>query len=312
MRKKVFFLIGIAVLVNITILMANPSFFKNHQAVTKTDEAPINNAKPSADTKLPVDLSDKKVIYKDKVVVLVFHHIDSKEVLGVTISPERFASDLDMLQAKGYNAISLNLLRQFLKGGQVPNNAVLITFDDGYESAYKYALPELKKRNMPAVNFVIGSYLNEKIGALQYLTWDEMKEMSAAGFTIQSHTYDMHKEGRLANGKTGPLLSGPSMGQSPNDFSNAVYQDLKRSKDEIENYLQQPVYALALPYGSASKQAVQAASKAGLELVFTGQAGVVTHHSNPLALPRLIAGSPSISTKDLDARIQRFGRSLFS
>lgn len=259
---------------------------------------------PSVLNRLGQNSTEKTVIYRDKVVVLVFHHIDTNESPGVTISPEHFVSDLDMLQNKGYNVISLEQLRQFLKGGSVPDNSVLITFDDGYESAYKYALPELVKRNMPAVEFVIGSYTNASIGTLNYLNWEEMKEMSASGFNIQSHTYDMHKLTTLNDGKTGPILTGLLKYQSLNDFSNEVYQDIKRSKDEIENNLQQPVYALALPFGSANNAAIKAASNAGMELIFTGQAGVVTRNSNPLALPRVIAGSPLISATSLDQRIK--------
>jgi peptidoglycan/xylan/chitin deacetylase (PgdA/CDA1 family) len=298
LKKVVLLALGFIVLICFTILMIKPTLLQSHP--TKPVELPANTVKGSEDS------ADKEVIYKDKVVALIFHHLDPKEVSGVTISPQHFTNDLDMLQANKYNVISLEQLRQFLKGGPMPNNAILITFDDGYESIYKYALPELIKRNIPAVNFAIVSLVNKKIGTLQYLNWDEMIEMDTAGFTTQSHTYDMHKNGILPNGKMGPLLTGPLKGQSPDAFSTAAYQDIKHSKDKIESNLQQPVYALALPYGIASKQGLQAVSNAGIELIFTGTAGVISRNTNPLALPRIIAGSPEITPKVLDERIRRF------
>lgn len=249
-------------------------------------------------------VQSNEVYYQNKIVVLIYHHIDAKEEPGLVISPERFASELDMLLARGYHVISLDQLRDFLNGGSVPDNAVLITFDDGYESVHQYALPELQKRHMPAVAFAIVKYVGQKRGNLQYYSWDGAREMAAAGFTTQSHTYNLHDFGPLASGKNGPLLNGPLKGQSLSDYRNMVYQDLKRSREEIESHLQQPVYALALPFGAGGQTAIQAAVDAGFKIVFTTHYGVVTRQSNPLALPRVNAGGPAITPAKLDALIR--------
>ena len=295
MKKRNLPIFGILLLIAISILVLKPSV----PGEPPHTDAIAQSVNPVGDT--PVE----NVIYKDKVVAVVFHYLDPKEIPGVGISPERFAGDLDMLQAKGYHVISLEQLRQFLKGGAIPDNAVLITFDDGYESNYKYAFPELKKRDMPAVNFAIVSYINKKIGALQYLSWYEIDQMNAAGFITQSHTYNMHKTALLANGRNGPLLSGPLKGQTKNQFAAAVFQDLKRSKDETESHLHQTVYALALPYDVANNDAINAATKAGIELIFTGKAGAISRNSNPLSLPRIIGGDSRISASDLDEWIRK-------
>ncbi len=42
-----------------------------------------------------------------------------------------------------------------MEGATVPSNAVLVTFDDGYQSFYTAAYPILKSLRIPAVNFVI-------------------------------------------------------------------------------------------------------------------------------------------------------------
>jgi len=244
------------------------------------------------------------VYYQNKVVVLIYHHIDTQEAPGLVISPERFASHLDMLAPRGYHVITLKQLLDFLEGGPIPDNAVLITFNDGYESVHQYAFPELAKRHMPAVAFAIVKYVGQKLGNLQHYSWDEAREMAAAGITTQSHTYNLHSFALLANGKNGPLLEGPLKGQSIRDYRNMVYQDLKRSREEIENHLQQPVYALALPFGSGGQTAIQAAADAGFKLIFTTHYGVVTRKSNPQALPRVNAGSPLITPAKLDALIR--------
>ncbi|HWP96330.1 MAG TPA: polysaccharide deacetylase family protein [Syntrophomonadaceae bacterium] len=289
------------------VLISLAAFTLGYHLYSGQKPAEIKSSVPTDKTvNAAATASNSKVIYKDKVVVLIYHHIDPHEVTGLVISPERFANHLAMLQTKGYHAISLDQLQQFLKGSPIPDNAVLITFDDGYESLYKYALPELKKYNMPAVNFDIVGKAGTNQSGLQYLDWNEMAEMAAAGFTTQSHTFAMHDSGILANGKQGDLISGPLKGQSQADFAAALCEDLKRSKNEIESHVQQPVYALAVPHGKITPTIVQAATKSGLSLLFSGTAGAVTRKSNPLALPRVVAGSPSVSVNELESRILRF------
>lgn len=87
--------------------------------------------------------------YQNRVAVLMYHHI-SDTVRGTSvITPQLFREHLDMLQRKGYHVISTERLAQFLAGkATVPPRAVALTFDDGYESFYTYAYPELKKRNI--------------------------------------------------------------------------------------------------------------------------------------------------------------------
>lgn len=315
MPKKAAAVIALVLLLSLPFTYAQISSRLNRSPATPTtatsdtanQPAPVQLATaspPQPEQARLAGVQTNEVYYQNKVVVLIYHHIDAKEEPGLVISPERFASELDMLIARGYNVISLDQLRDFLNGGSVPDNAVLITFDDGYESVHQYALPELQKRHMPAVAFAIVKYMGQRLGNLQHYNWDGAREMAAAGFTTQSHTYNLHDFGPLASGKNGPLLNGPLKGQSLSDYRNMVYQDLKRSREEIENHLQQPVYALALPFGAGGQTAIQAAVDAGFKIVFTTHYGVVTRQTNPLALPRVNAGGPAITPAKLDALIR--------
>ncbi len=72
----------------------------------------------------------------------------------------------------------------------MPDNSVLITFDDGYEDNYTNVLPILEKYDAKATVFLIGSYIGEKSG---YLNWEQVQKMSESGhFNIESHTYNLH------------------------------------------------------------------------------------------------------------------------
>lgn len=315
MKRKAALIIALFLLLSLPLAYALIASHANRSpapftAVTGDNPNPPSPAQPAAAvtpaaaSARPASGSFNEVYYQDKVVVLIYHHLGAREAPGLIISPERFASELDMLLTRGYHVISLDQLRDFLNGGTVPNNAVLITFDDGYESVHQYALPELQKRHMPAVAFAIVKYMGQKLGNLQHYDWEAAREMAAAGLTTQSHTYNLHDFGPLASGQNGPLLDGPLKGQSASDYRNMVYLDLKRSREEIESQLQLPVYALALPFGAGGQTAIQAAADAGFQLIFTTHYGVVTRQSKPLALPRVNTGGPNMTPDKLDALIK--------
>ncbi len=94
-------------------------------------------------------------MYQNQVAVITYHHIDPSVQGDVTITPKLFRSQLIDLLDRNYHFITLDQLLAYYEGQEVPPNAVLITFDDGYESFYNYAYPVLKELSIPAVNFVI-------------------------------------------------------------------------------------------------------------------------------------------------------------
>lgn len=267
---------------------------------------PDKTPEPSPAAVEPVTVSEpvaEPIIYRDKVVALIYHHFDPQES-DITISQELFASHLDMFRAKGYNVISLHQLKNFLEGSPLPPNAVLITIDDGYTSVYKLAFPELKRRNMPAVVFVIGAYMGKTLESLPHFGWEEAREMEAHNISIQSHTYDMHHWGVGREGKKQVVSEGPLAQETDQDFARRVLQDLTTAKKELDAHLHNPAYALAWPHGRASEKARQIASEVGFKLVFTTRYGPITRQSNPLSLPRVHAGSPKVSPADLDTIIR--------
>jgi len=75
---------------------------------------------------------------------------------------DKFEKQIKFLK-KYYNSISLPYLLQLLKSKKkLPKNPVILTFDDGYESNYKYAFPILKKYNIPASIFITTNFVNDR------------------------------------------------------------------------------------------------------------------------------------------------------
>jgi len=152
-----------------------------------------------------------------------------------------FRDQLDAIVYGDYNTITLDDLELPFS---VPR-PVLITFDDGHESDFTIAAPELSRRNLRAIFFVIWSYL----GQPGYLTRDQVIELRRDGFEIGSH------------GMTHSRLTQVS----PAEASNEVLE----SKRRLEDLLQEPIAGLALPFGHYNDAVLHAAWAAGYRRVMT-------------------------------------------
>ena len=82
-----------------------------------------------------------------------------------------------------------------MEGATVPSNAVLVTFDDGYQSFYTAAYPVLKSLRIPAVNFVITNDLTNPLGSyIPSMSKEQISEMTHATnfIDIGCHTNNLH------------------------------------------------------------------------------------------------------------------------
>ena len=95
------------------------------------------------------------------LTVLMFHRVlpAGSEALAQSerefaFSVEGFARTLDFV-ARHYHVVSLAQVKAAIDGkGQLPACPLLITFDDGWRDTVQFAMPELKKRGLPALLFL--------------------------------------------------------------------------------------------------------------------------------------------------------------
>lgn len=96
------------------------------------------------------------------LMVLTYHRIADKPNLTdpLVVSVEVFEEQVKFL-TNNYNIISAGGLVEVLKkGGTYPNNACLITFDDGWRDNYTHAFPILKRYDVPALFFLSTDYIS--------------------------------------------------------------------------------------------------------------------------------------------------------
>jgi peptidoglycan/xylan/chitin deacetylase (PgdA/CDA1 family) len=132
-----------------------------------------------------------------RVPILMYHYVsvpppDADEYrLDLSVSPPLFAAHMAWLARNGYTSITLDdLYRALTEGRPLPPRPVILTFDDGYADAYEHAFPILKQYGLTATFFVVTGWLDTRQPG--YLTWDQAREMVAAGMSIQSHTRSHH------------------------------------------------------------------------------------------------------------------------
>ncbi len=225
-----------------------------------------------------------------KVMVLNYHKIDNT-FISLAVRPDDFEAQMKYLSENGYHTISPDELYDSLAGtGELPENPVLITFDDGYVDNYTNAYPILKKYGFKATIFVITSFLGKD---KNYMTWDQARELDANGISIESHTVD-HK--------------------SMTDLTDEqLRMELVESKKKAEKELGHPVEYMAYPTGTYNLHIAEMVKEAGYKAAFTIKYGNVDKASNIYALERVPIFHTEDTNKDFLERIrytpifERFG-----
>jgi len=127
-----------------------------------------------------------------RVPILMYHYLSDpppgadRYRRDLSVSPALFEQHLAFLRDQGYQAITLyDLLYHLVQGAPLPDKPVIITFDDGYRDNYSNAFPLLRQYGFTATFFVLSEVTNQ--GETEYMTWDQLREMAAAGMDIECH-----------------------------------------------------------------------------------------------------------------------------
>lgn len=189
--------------------------------------------------------------------VLCYHEIDLTATTPLTTPVKDFQNHMEHLHKLGYTPVCLEDARKFYWGAkQLPGKPILISFDDGYEGVYKYAVPILNRYKFRSVLFLVVGRVGQK-KPIAHLTWDELKKMRDSGlWEFGSHTYDLHcyLRERLQLGGV---------------FPDQIVKDLRKSREVLKKELGVDTTAFAWPYGRYDENTIQLAAKAGFNMQFT-------------------------------------------
>jgi len=222
------------------------------------------------------------------VPVLMYHQTrinpspNDPVLAALSVNPADLEQQLIFFSTHNYHTITLDQLFDGLNGKtSLPENPVVLTFDDGYRNFYENAFPLLKKYNMKATQFVI----TKVVDLPAYLTWGQILEMDKSGL-VEFGAHTRHH----------PNLP---------DISKAdIVDEIKGSKADLEQRLKKPVNWFAYPYGSYSTFIMQAVADAGFKGAASTVYGTIQTKDGLFLFPRIMVDG-RFTLDNIARRIQK-------
>lgn len=227
-----------------------------------------------------------------RALILMYHRVGDRavgrpedDVYRVTTAS--FAAQMELLVRQGYPVVPAPALDT----ADVPPRAVVLTFDDGWDSDVGEALPILRRHGLPASFFVSPALLGQEA----YLSWDGVAQLQAEGMEVGSHGLDH-----------------TLLGEVP---AAEATQQLLESRARLEERLGREIEAIALPGGSGGRRVARLAHAAGYRRVMGSQPGIASGGS--LLLPRFairrgdgLAAFQAVVDRRLSPRVRHGARHL--
>lgn len=210
--------------------------------------------------------------YTKKLPVLLYHHIDEEVKNDMTVSLNRFEEHMKVISDNGYSTVTVDQVIDYIeKGKDLPEKAVMITFDDGYMSNYTYAYPVLGKFNLNAVVFAVGetfgsdTYPGTDVKIYPHFGMDEKKELDRSGvIDTESHSFGLHQNASYEEGEAYPdMLKKES--ETDEEYVLRIKEDWKK----WEEVMGETPKALAFPHGGGDLLLQAVLNECGIKLTFS-------------------------------------------
>ena len=230
---------------------------------------------------------DSSVSTTPNAAILLYHHVSSSTPASPSISPEAFKSHMEYLDAH-HTVVSLqDVVSAIQHNTTLPENAVAITFDDGYANILDNAHPILADLGFPYTVFINPDEIG--VGPKQ-LTWEQVIAMHNDGVVFANHTLDhLH----MLNGEQ-------AMGERA--WLEKVWQNVESAEKKIEDKLDISLKYLAYPFGEYNT-ALANKLKAEGYIGFGQHSGAVGPSSDMQALPRFPAAGPYANLATLKTKL---------
>jgi hypothetical protein len=168
-------------------------------------------------------------------MILTYHELTAAPSRDLySVSRDRFAEHLRLLS-------ELNLT-------SVSGEPLQLTFDDGHISNYNYAIPLLDRYSLRGIFFVPAGKLRDA----DRMNRSQLREMVSKGHRVQSHTWSH------------ALLTACSRSR--------LKEELRRSRQTLEDELSVPVDSLSVPGGRWDARVLEACAETGYRYMYTSDA----------------------------------------
>lgn len=191
-----------------------------------------------------------------KIPILMYHSVADISTASRrlwTISPSTLASHLEILKSLAFVPLTVSSLVSLMYDhkGSLPDKPVVLTFDDGLADFFTGTLPILDKNGFPATLYIPTAYVNQSgswlksngDGKSPMLSWSQILEIADHGIECGSHGHSHTQLDILPKIK--------------------MQEEIRNSKDLLEQHLHKNVESIAYPYGLSSKTLRQIVQEAG-------------------------------------------------
>lgn len=239
---------------------SQPNIAATDKAAATVTEETISS---TADTQTPaVDVSKitvadaKAILARKQVPILCYHQVrnwkptDGKVGKDYIVEVQNFKNQIKMLADSGYHSILPDQLYAYLNtGAPLPPKPIMFTFDDTDMDQFTVAAPTLKKYGYKAVYFIMTVTIGKKGKFVDYMTKEQIKQLSDEGNIIGSHTYD-HKNFKKYQGK---------------DWE----EQLDKPTKKLEEITGKKITEFAYPFGLWNAEGIPELKRRGFRMAFS-------------------------------------------
>lgn len=223
-----------------------------------------------------------------EVPIIMYHSIlkDPSRSNKYTVTPAVLEEDLKYIKDKGYTTVTIaDLISYVYDNKPLPENPIVLTFDDGHYNNYGYLFPLLEKYDMKAVISIVGSYTDKFTETdeanlnYSYLRWKDIKELMDTGrIEFQNHTYNLHSN-------TGKRIGTKKIkGETDEHYKNVLEEDILKLQQEFKentNYIPQ---CFTYPFGGISNASLDIIKELGFKASLSCEQGINKLTKNPNSL----------------------------
>lgn len=267
---------------------------------------------------------DRPVALKEKpwptghVLGLAYHDVEDGPADNrfMSVRTANLIEQLAWLKQNGYQAVSVDQILAARQGGQaLPDQAVLLSFDDGYSSFAERVLPILKAYRWPAVFAPVGVWLgaddheqisfgNLRVPRERFANPTQLKEIAASGLVeFAAHSEDSHMgvvatpQGNLLPKAAYRMYDKKAQRyETREEYQQRIQHDVQSISQRLQEITGQAPRVWVWPYGQSSGTALQIIGNNGYEIALTLEDGLSTMGDLQHGPRHLLDGNPSTSS----------------
>ncbi len=207
-----------------------------------------------------------------EIPVIMYHQIsENKSIWGDYVIPlSVLEEDFHYMKNHNITPISFEQLRLYTeKGEKLPENPIVITFDDGERSFITKVLPLLEEYKYPANMNLVGALveLYTKSGDTDdryaYLNEEDIKILAKHKLvSLGCHSYNLHSlSGRRGMGKI--------YGESEEEYKKLICKDIEKFISGFEKVTGDKTEIFAYPYGIKNETLKTVVREKGFKITLT-------------------------------------------